>query len=255
MSCGWPTLELLESMKTTTRILLVEDSAELRSELVDYLSFYGYEVEQAGDLAGMRECLAGQACDVLLLDPGLPDGDGLNAIDWLRERYGLRLGIIMISARDDVEDRVAAIAGGADCYLVKPVNLRELRAVINQLAARVAQADQTVCCEGECDDHWWLDEVRLQLHAPGCDRPVDLTGAQMQLLRTLLRQAGEVVTRERLCEEIYANQRVTDTRRLDSLVSRLRSKVERTTGQTLPVHVFRNVGYMFPVDGRPPAPP
>lgn len=234
---------------TPLRILLVEDNAELAEELSDYLRFYGFEVGGAASLEAMRQQLADRLCDILLLDLSLPDGNALNAIDWLREQFGLALGIIVISACGEVEDRVAAISAGADSYLVKPIDLRELRALINQLTERIAWASPEARCGA---GSWRLDELSGQLIAPGSETPVRLTGAQLQLLRCLLRRAGEVVPRERLYEEIYARSGPVDTRRLDSLVSRLRARVESETGQTLPIHTFRNVGYMFPSDGQPP---
>jgi DNA-binding response OmpR family regulator len=232
---------------TEVRILLVEDNPELAEELADHLRFYGFSVDLAGCIESMRQRLAEQAFNLLLLDLGMPDGDALKVIDWLREQFGQGLGIIIISARGEVEDRVAAISAGADSYLVKPINLREMRALINRLAERVAGNSRRAAAFAA---GWRLDETSRQLHVPGSDIAVGLTGAQLQLLRCLLRRAGEVVTREDLCQEIYLSRQPIDTRRLDSLVSRLRRRVESATGQTLPVHTFRNVGYMFPDKGQ-----
>lgn len=221
------------------RILVVEDSADLRDELIDHLQFHKYQVTGADSISAMTRVLSSQPIDILLLDLGLPDGDAQQMLDWLRQEMGLGLGIIIVTARGHVDDRIAALSRGADAYLVKPINLQEMRATIAQLSQRLP-ARQT----SETTDDWTLDSVELHLKAP-CGRVVALTGAETQLLASLLAAQGEIISREELCAQVYVNQQVPNTRRLDTLVSRLRNKVRRATGRVPPIQSYRNMGYMF----------
>lgn len=220
------------------RILVVEDAVDLREELIDQLQFYGHSVTGAADIASMTRALKSQRVDILLLDLGLPDGDAQQMLEWIRHEFGLGIGIIIVTARGHVEDRVAALSSGADAYLVKPINLSELRATITQLTQRLPARDASH------QSRWTLDNVELSLKTP-CGRLVSLTGAETQLVDRLLEAQGEIVSREALCSHVYVNQQVHNTRRLDTLVSRLRNKVRRETGRVPPIQSFRNLGYVF----------
>src|SRR5690606_21337740 len=115
------------------RVLLVEDNPDLRIEIVDYLSFCNYQVGSASSIEEMQHALQQGNWNILLLDLTLPDGNGLDAARNLRKQYGLKLGIVMVTARGHVEDRIQGITAGADAYLIKPINLKELRATIDHL--------------------------------------------------------------------------------------------------------------------------
>ncbi|MFP5506137.1 MAG: response regulator transcription factor [Gammaproteobacteria bacterium] len=226
------------------RILVVEDAADIREELVDYLRFYDFEVQGAENVAALKAALERGPWDVLVLDLGLPDGDGLAVAQRLREERGLALGIVMVTARGQADDRIAGLNAGADTYLVKPVNPRELKAVIDRLAARLRSAG-TPEASG-----WRLDQENLRLHAPA-GGAVALTGAEARLLSCLLAHPGETIDRDRLYQEVNPRAHLIESRSLDSLLSRLRSKVEKQTGVTLPVQTFRNLGYRFAGTVRP----
>lgn len=219
------------------RILVVEDAADIREELIDYLRFYDFEVQGAENVAALKAQLERETWDLLVLDLGLPDGDGLTMAQQLRAERGLALGIVMVTARGQAEDRIAGLNAGADTYLVKPVNPRELKAVIDRLAARL-RADRTPA------PSWHLDPETLQLNTPA-GKAVPLTGAEARLMSCLLAQPGEIIGRDRLYREINPRAHLIDSRSLDSLLSRLRSKVENQTGMALPVQTFRNLGYRF----------
>ena len=219
-----------------TRVLVIEDAQDLCVELVDYLQFAGYDAAGVGTVAQMREALEHDAVtrpwQVLVLDLGLPDGDGLQAAQQMRAQRGLDLGIVMVTARGHVDDRIAGLRSGADAYLVKPVDLRELAATIDQLAKRLSTPG------------WGLDAGSRLLTAPK-GQPVELTGAENLLLQTLMSANGQVLDREQLCRALAPSGDPTDTRRLDTLISRLRTKVEVQTGCVLPIQTFRNLGYAY----------
>lgn len=223
------------------RVLVVEDAADVREELVDYLSFHGFECGGAESVSAMREQLERGPWDVLVLDLGLPDGDGLTEARRLRSHRGLDLGIVMVTARGQTDDRIAGLDAGADTYLVKPVHPGELRAVIDRLASRLRGA-----AGAETEQHavWCLSKSPLALNCPD-GQSVSLTGAEARLLDCLVEARGEPVERAALCKRINPRSAPLETRHLDSMLSRLRSKVERESGRPLPVQTYRNLGYCF----------
>lgn len=188
----------------------------------------------------MAQALRKESWSILLLDLTLPDGDGLDAARALRKQYGLKLGIVMVTARGHVEDRIQGITAGADAYLVKPINLKELRATIDHLHMRLGDApspEPTAIT-------WQLDQQGLELICPNATR-VSLTVTESLLLKTLIEQQGEPITRDALCGCLPPGSRQDDTRRLDSILSRLRSKAKKEAGVNLPIHTLRNKGYTF----------
>ena len=224
---------------TLPRVLIVEDNPDLRIEIVDYLRFLHYETDGAGSILDMENALRNGDWNILLLDLTLPDGSGLDAARMLRKQYGLKLGIIMVTARGQVEDRIEGITAGADAYLVKPINLRELRATIDHLHRRLnISANLTPAVP------WRLDQQALALICPN-EAQVSLTVTESLLLKALLAAPHQAITRTELCKHLPPGSNLDDTRRLDSILSRLRSKVKKSTGINLPIHTLRNKGYTF----------
>ena len=221
-------------------MLVIEDAQDLRVELVDYLQFAGYDALGVGSVAQMQEVLARDAStwpwQVLVLDLGLPDGDGLKAAQQMRAQHGLAFGLVMATARGHVDDRIAGLRSGADAYMVKPVDLRELAATIDQLAKRLSAPG------------WGLDQGSKVLTAPN-GLQVELTGAENLLLHALMSANGQVLEREQLCRALAPGGDPSDTRRLDTLISRLRTKVETQTHSVLPIQTFRNLGYAYAARG------
>src|SRR5690606_28208742 len=225
------------------RILVVEDNPDLRIEIVDYLKFCHYTATGADSIQQMQDALRDEHWNILLLDLTLPDGDGLATAKKLRSIYGLKLGIIMVTARGHVEDRIEGISSGADAYLVKPINLKELKVTIDQLNLRISE----LLNETSSPTHWLLDQQALELICPNNHR-IGLTVTESSLLKALLNQPGQAVTRDELCNYLPPGNHHDNTRRLDSILSRLRSKTKKETGISLPIHTLRNKGYVFAVN-------
>lgn len=225
---------------TIPRILVVEDNPDLRIEIVDYLKFCGYKADGADSIQQMQHALRYEHWNMLLLDLTLPDGDGLAAAKDLRDVYGLKLGIIMVTARGYVEDRIEGISTGADAYLVKPINLKELKATIDHLSLRLSEPMK----ESPPPAQWQLDQTSLELICPNAHH-VSLTVTESSLLKVLLDQAGQPISRDELCQHLPPGSSNDDTRRLDSILSRLRSKTKKEAGVNLPIHTLRNKGYTF----------
>lgn len=217
-----------------TRVLVTEDSLDLQEEILDYLRAQGYEAEGAASLASMNEKLLTGQFHLLLLDLGLPDGDGLDAIADLRKHHGLELGIVLVSARGQPEERARGLKEGADSYLVKPVFLPELMALLERLTLRVRPTAA----------HYWRLDIRDHLLICPEGKSVELTGSEFLLL-SQLSGSSDPQTRESLCamlrdKPISGHE---DTRKLDTLFSRLRSKIEHSTGKESPIRTYRNRGY------------
>lgn len=213
-------------------ILLVEDHQDLRAELLDYLAQMGFAVDSAASIEQMHQQLACHDVNILLLDLNLPDGDGLTQIAALRAQHRLQLGIIILSARNHCDERTQALELGADFYLTKPVHLPELTALIKQLQRRL---------QPNTPNHWQLELPHKQLTAPNGLR-CELTATELRLLAHLCQQS-EPIGREQLCQLLQHNLEVVSTRKLDTLMSRLRSKIKSHCQQELPLITYRNMGY------------
>ena len=211
-----------------TTVALLEDETDLREEIADFLGARGHRVLQAGSLSEFAP-LAGQA-RIAVLDVMLPDGSGLDAARQVRARSG-RTGIIMLSALGSLGDRVSGLQGGADHYLVKPFRLLELEAVIDALLRRVGR-------------EWVFDASRTLLIDPDA-RALALTDQEAAFVGLLTRAAGGAVSRRQIVEALRQDWATYDLRRIDTLVSRLRARWQRTTGQELPLRTLHREGYEF----------
>jgi len=202
------------------RLLLVEDSTRLRTTLTKGLTQSGYAVDAAADgneglwLAGENEY------DVIVLDLMLPGLDGLALLRALRER-GQGTHVLVLSARDTVEDRVQGLAAGADDYLVKPFAFDELCARIQALVRRSYQEKNPTLRRGELEIHTAARRVSLG------GREVKLTPREYGLLELLALRAGHVVSRSDLWEHLYAFDSEATSNVLDVLVCSLRKKLDR----------------------------
>jgi DNA-binding response OmpR family regulator len=207
---------------------MLEDELALREEVADFLCNRGHRVLQAGTLAEFAP-LVPQA-RVCLLDMMLPDGSGLDAARMVREQSS-RVGIIMLTARGQLQDRLEGLTWGADHYLVKPFGLLELGAIIDALLRRVGR-------------EWILDANAGRLSDPE-GRSMNLTPQEMTLVRRLCEAGAEPVSKRQLVEALGQDWSSYDLRRLDTLVSRLRLRWRREAGRELPLKTLHREGYGF----------
>jgi two-component system KDP operon response regulator KdpE len=202
------------------RILVVEDDQPTRSAVVANLAAHGYDVDEAASGAeALRRWDAGRA-DVVILDLGLPDGDGLSLIRRLRRES--TAPILILSARDRERDKVEALELGADDYVTKPAGMDELRARIAALLRRsggVAGTPEGVVTLGSVR----IDPVRRRVTVGGTE--VELTPREYELLKTLLSQPGRVLTRGRLLRAVWGVAYSDEGHYLHVYVSRLRRKL------------------------------
>jgi DNA-binding response OmpR family regulator len=226
------------------RFLLVEDDPMIGASLRNALRQEGHAVDWVRDGRAAQSTLASERFDLLLLDLGLPQVPGLEVLRGLRAA-GNTTPAIVLTARDELEQRVALLDAGADDYLVKPFELAELTARIRAVLRRTEAPRDTQDREEGVRrfDGWTVSLPRRELQAPS-GAVVDLTGAEFDLLVSLLDHAGRVIARERLIELSRTRMGDSTDRSVDVLVSRLRRKLT-TEGSAPPIVTVRGVGYMF----------
>ncbi|MFB3903034.1 MAG: response regulator transcription factor [Acidobacteriota bacterium] len=223
------------------RILIIEDEPDLRKGLEVNLSREGFKVFQANNGETGISLAIKHNPDLILLDVMMP---GMNGIDVCREirRKGLETPIIMLTARSDEIDRVVGLEVGADDYVTKPFSVRELVARIRARLRRVVKADEDGLLRyafGNVE----LDFEKLQARRAG--EPIDLTPREFDILRLLIQCRGEVVTRDRLLDEVWGFESFPTTRTVDNFIMKLRKKLE--DNPTDPKHILSiyGEGYKF----------
>jgi two-component system KDP operon response regulator KdpE len=202
------------------RLLLVEDDPETRRHVAANLTAHDYTVQEAQDVRGALERWEHARPDLILLDLGLPDRDGISVIRHVRREA--TTPILVLSARGDEQAKVAALEQGADDYVTKPFGLAELRARISALLRRTARE------AGDLEGRITLGPVTLDpaRHAVAVDGvPLDLTPREFELLRVLLQHQGRVVTRARLLRAVWGTAYSDESHYLHVYVSRLRRKL------------------------------
>jgi DNA-binding response OmpR family regulator len=219
-------------------IVVVEDDTDLREQMVAYLTLSGFTTVGVGSAAELYRRMAVEAFGVLILDLRLPDEDGLSIAAHVRAHS--TSGIIMVTARNHIEDRLRGRDAGADAYLSKPVDMRELVAVVKGLFRRLGDTAPSA----DRGESWCLDRAAFTLFTPG-GLSVAVTPNEMSLLRVLAASAGAVVGRGTLLGVLGYDPSDVGNRNLDAALRRLRLKVVGKTGVSLPIRTVNSVGYMF----------
>ncbi|MGD9946982.1 MAG: response regulator transcription factor [Desulfobulbus sp.] len=221
----------------TPTILLVEDDQALRESTTEYLSKTGYTVTAVGDGLHFFQALAAGACDAAIIDLGLPDMDGMRLVEYLHANSVIPC--IILTARDDLEDRVLGYDSGADLYLIKPVDLRELASALGRLLRRVAE----ITPAENPSMHWCLSPRTTNLLTP--ERvAISLSYKELALLRCLITTPQQPVARAIIFESLGQRNDDFAHRALESLVRRLRRKIEQVTAAA-PIQTCHGVGYAF----------
>jgi two-component system OmpR family response regulator len=227
----------------TARILMVDDDPGIRDVVSDFLGKHGYEVETAADGREMDAALERGPVDLIVLDVMLPGEDGLAICRRLATTED-GPPIIMLSAMGEDTDRIVGLEVGADDYVSKPCNPRELlarvRAVLRRTEQRAAEAPATAGCEF---GGWKLDLVKRELRSPQ-GVVVHLSSGEFGLLRAFVEHPQRVLTRDQLLELARGPASEAFDRAIDVQISRLRRKLDDGGGQDL-IRTVRNEGYMF----------
>jgi len=241
-------------------VLIADDDADIRELLDEYLGDHGYAVLHAASGAELRAIMSERVPDVVLLDVGMPGEDGLSLARFLREQFDL--GIIMVSGAGETVDRIIGLEVGADDYLAKPFDLRELRARVKSVVRRYQRAGAEGAAEAR----------PVQVAAPAAQRvpfgvvlldleacqawdaeggEVPLTAAEFELLKVFLERPNRPLSRDQLMNLTQNRDWDPFDRSIDIRIARLRKKIEPEPDRPRVIRTRRGLGYMYVPDARP----
>ncbi len=224
------------------RVLVIEDDGFLRENLIRLLEQYQYEAVGVGSAATAIRALAETEYHLIVLDLGLPDADGFDVCRRIRQKW--RTPILMLTARTDSMDKVIGLELGADDYLTKPFEPKELLARVRALLRRAYEYPNEQSCETtRCFGEIVIDYARRQVLVRG--QPVSLTRREYDLLAYLTQNANRVIPREQLFEQVWGYSIEFSSNTLDVYMYRLRKKIERDPDQPQYLITHRSFGYEF----------
>ncbi len=227
------------------RILVVEDEPSLRSDLVEYLAMRGFAVEGVGTARELRVAFETAPPAILILDIGLPDGNGFELAKEIRASSDC--GIIMLTALGEADDRIRGFESGADIYLVKHSSLREIEATVQSLMRRLQDPQSRAA--NQAPDQWLLNRSSWNLVAPNRTE-VKLTATEFAFVAALLEKAGQPCSREELAQLLARPQTNWENRHLDAVVNRLRRKIKDYAQIEAPIRMIYGRGYAFSAPAR-----
>lgn len=231
----------------TARVLVVDDEADVRATLRDYLNAHGYDVVEAESGQAMRGALAQSLPDVVLLDIGLPGEDGLSLARYLREHYDL--AIIMVTGAGELVDRIVGLEVGADDYVAKPFDLRELLARLKSVLRRYQGDGARSAADGAREDRIGIGELVLEVDARRLldqhGGEIPLTAMEFDLLKALAERPNRVLSRDQLLNLTCNRDWDPYDRSIDIRVARLRRKIEADPDNPRIIKTVRGHGYVF----------
>ena len=234
-------------MTTEPLILVCDDEQDLREMLEEYLRKRGFRVRLAGDAEAMREAIEAELPDCILLDINMPGEDGLSALR--RLRGGSTVPVVMLTAAAETFDRILGLEMGADDYLGKPVDLRELEARIKAVLRRARHA--AAAPEAEAGDRDTLPFGPFTVDMDGArlldvgGEEVPLTAMEFRLVALFARSRGRVLNRDQILEQAHDRSWDPFDRSIDIRISRLRRKIEKNPQKPELIRTVRGIGYIF----------
>ena len=239
-------------MSTLPRIFVVDDEAPAREMVGDYLKMHGFAVTLCDGGASLRDAIKVESPDLIVLDLNMPQEDGLSIVRDLKRT--LAAPVIMLTATASPIDRVVGLELGADDYLAKPCELRELVARIRSVLRRSAAAAPAEAAAANPTRKVrfgtkWLD-LDAHLLRDDADAIQPLTASEYNLLKAFAEHPGRVLSRERLLDLASARDDEAFDRAIDVRITRIRRKIEQDPGQPRIIQTVRGAGYVFSPDGR-----
>ena len=216
------------------KILVVEDEPDFQAALTEILTIQGYDVIALSNCAEFKDYVAQGSFDLAILDRTLPDGDGICILEEIRETASTP--VIMLTGVSQFSERIRGMDADADHYLIKPVNIKELLAIIRRLLRRNTQPTEPAI------DAWRLDAHSWTLRSPA-GVEVILTHRESEVLKCFAGFVGEVVHRDLIVKALGFDPMVYDMRRLETMVSRLRKKLELSGIEDFPLQTVYGTGY------------
>lgn len=240
-------------MSEREHIIVVDDEADVRETFGEYLSMRGYEVSLADSGKALRDCLGRKPADLVLLDLNLPGEDGLTLARFLREET--EAAIIMVTAADEAVDRVIGLELGADDYVGKPCDLRELAARVKSVLRRKSRPEPVKAVGGETRrvafGSFVLDLDGHELLSDD-GSVVELTTMEFDLLAAFVGHPNRVLTRDQLLDMAHHRRWDPFDRSIDIRIARLRRKIERDPQKPEIIKTVRGAGYIFLPQGQDP---
>ena len=224
------------------RVIIVETDEEVRTALADRLRREGFDADAFGTALEFYRAMAADTYDIAMIDIDLPDEHGLSIASWLRERDGV--GIIVMTPRGDLEDRLAIRRSGADIYLLKPVDGDEMVEGVRNLTRRIVHGTHPRKDRDVAPSDWFFDPSQWTLQAPDGET-TRLTAAEMKFVQCLLSEPGAPLPRQHLCAALGYSEAKTSDRNLEALVRRLRRKIEASGARRAPIQTVHGKGYLF----------
>ncbi|WP_170160129.1 response regulator transcription factor [Azonexus fungiphilus] len=226
---------------------IVEDDVDLLDSYLEYLRDEGYSAWGVSSAEAFYKKLFVAPVDVVILDVGLPGDDGISIAQHLSQTDGIV--VIIVSARDATDDRVAGLRAGADRYLLKPIDMALLTANIEAVSRQqhlVAKPSLPTSSQRNlaCDDAWQLSSLQRTLSNP-LGNSFQLTAREFIFMNLLYETQGEPLSKRVIGDKIFGARTLNTAERLDVLVARLRKKGQTVLGQSLPVMTVHNFGYAF----------
>lgn len=216
------------------RILIVEDETDFREGLCDLLNLEGFQAHGIGSFASYKAWRASNSCDLLILDRNLPDGDGIDILKLHRRTENTPA--VMLTGAGQIEDRIQGMNADADYYLVKPVIIDELIAILRRFERKLGESGQA--------DAWVMDPVRWNFTTPGGIK-ISLTKSEVAIMACFIEKAGITVGRDEIIEALGGDPMIYDPRRLEITIRRLRKKMEDNTTEVFPLTTVYGEGYSF----------
>ncbi|HUB90254.1 MAG TPA: response regulator [Dyella sp.] len=235
------------SASQQAHVLVVDDDPEITKILARYFASHGFRVSTASNGLQLRRVIEAESVDIVMLDLGLPDEDGLGLMRHLRERwYG---PVIIVTGRGESVDRVVGLELGADDYVTKPFDLRELLARVRSVLRRFSQSTIKTVAPNIESRRFTFDGYELDLQSHGLldpqGKPISLTSGEFALLRTLVENANKVLSRDQLMTQIHGRDAGPYDRSIDVQIGRLRRKIEVDAANPQRIKSIRGAGYLF----------
>jgi two-component system OmpR family response regulator len=240
-------------MNKTQHIIVVDDEAPAREMVGDYLKLHGFEVTLCDGGSSLRQCIAKQVPDLIVLDLNMPEEDGLSIVRAVKQSTDVP--IIMLTATASAIDRVVGLELGADDYIAKPCELRELLARIRSVLRRMSMTGPESRVRGAGKPirfgTKWLDvEAQILRDENGNEHP--LASSEFALLKAFAQNPKRVLSRERLLDLAEARDREAFDRAIDVRITRIRKKIEPDPARPSVIRTVRGAGYLFSPDGSEP---
>lgn len=233
-------------MKPASKIVVVDDEVEIRDMLHDYLHLHGMNVMTADGGENLRRIIDEESIDLVLLDISMPGEDGLSLARYLREHT--QVGIIMLTSRGDLVDRIIGIEIGADDYLVKPVDLRELLARVSAVLRRYRMSIEASNDDAHGDRVAFGDctlDIDTEQLLDAAGEPIKITAMEFDLLKAFARHPGQVLSRDQLLDLAHNRDWDPYDRSIDIRIARLRRKIERDPTNPKIIKTVHGAGYRF----------